>query len=115
MLVLLPEILIDRLLAGGLGNSRHLPRPEVLADRLLAALRSGAEAGGDSRGLMSAAMLIVVQDKPTLTLRVDYDEKPIDKLESLLAHTRDPAYSQWVDVLPTIDRPYGGGTSKKSA
>ena len=64
-----------------------------LADRLLAALRSGSKAGGDSRGLMSAAMLIVAQDKPTLTLRVDYDEKPIDKLESLLALTRDPTAS----------------------
>ena len=42
---------------------------------------------------MSTAMLILVQDKPTLTLRVDYDKKPIDKLESLLARTRDPAYS----------------------
>ena len=86
-----------------------------LADRLLAALRSGAKAGGDSRGLMSAAMLIVAQDRPTLTLRVDYDEKPVDKLESLLALTRDPAYSQWLDVLPTIDRPHGVGASKKSA
>ena len=63
-----------------------------LADKLLAGLRSGAEAGGDSRGLMSTAMLILVQDKPTLTLRVDYDKKPIDKLDSLLARTRDPAY-----------------------
>jgi hypothetical protein len=59
-------------------------------------------------------MLIVAQDKPTLTLRVDYDEKPIDKLEALLARTRDPAYSQWLDVLPTIDQPHGVGASKKS-
>ena len=86
-----------------------------LADRLVAALRSGAEAGGDSRGLMSAAILIVSYDKPPLTLRVDYDESPIDRLESLLARTRDPAYSQWLDELPTIDRPHGVGTSKRSA
>ncbi len=86
-----------------------------LAERLLAGLRSGAEAGGDSRGLMSAAILIVSYDRPPLTLRVDYDESPIDRLESLLARTRDPAYSQWLDELPTINHPHGIGASKRSA
>ena len=89
--------------------------PGDLANRLLAALRSGAEVGGDSRGLMSAAILIVSHDKPLLTLRVDFDERPIGRLESLSARTRDPDYSQWLDDLPTINHPHGVGASKRSA
>lgn len=85
-----------------------------LADRLLATLRSGAKAGGDSRGLMSAAILIVSHDKPPLTLRVDFDESPTDRLESRLARTRDPAYSQWLDDLPTINHAHGVSASKRS-
>ena len=55
-----------------------------IGDRLIAALRAGEKAGGDSRGLMSAALLILPPDSPPLTLRVDFDETPIDRLELLL-------------------------------
>ena len=72
-----------------------------IGDRLIAALRAGAEAGGDSRGLMSAALLILPPDSPPLTLRVDFDKAPIDRLESLLQKTQEPAYLNWLQTLPT--------------
>jgi len=72
-----------------------------IEDRLIAALRAGAAAGGDSRGLMSAALLVLPPDLPPLSLRVDFDEAPIDRLGALLQKTRDPEYAAWLRKLPT--------------
>jgi len=114
----------DLVVAGNiLANEEVLPRmlqgfqsaSGDLGDRLIAALRSGAAAGGDSRGLMSAALLIVSLEKPPLTLRVDYDDNPIDRLSALLARTRETAYSQWLKELPTVNDPHGLGAEKRSA
>ena len=77
-----------------------------IGDRLIAALRAGEKAGGDSRGLMSAALLILPPDSPPLTLRVDFDETPIDRLELLLQKTREPAYSTWLKTLPHHPDPH---------
>jgi uncharacterized Ntn-hydrolase superfamily protein len=77
-----------------------------IADRLIAALRAGAEVGGDSRGLMSAAMLVLPPDLPPMTLRVDFDESPIDRLDFLLQKTRDTDYSAWLKKLPTHKYPH---------
>jgi len=63
----------------------------LLADRLLAAMHAGQEAGGDRRGRQSAAMLIV-QDKAGysgfddrhIDLRVDDHPRPIEELTRLL-------------------------------
>ena len=59
--------------------------------RLLGALRAAEGAGGDARGRMSAAMLIVDgrrRDHPwegvLLDVRVDHDDQPLDRLEHLL-------------------------------
>ena len=76
-----------------------------IEDKLIAALRAGARAGGDSRGLMSAALLVLPPDAPPLTLRVDFDESPIDRLEALLQKTREPAYRAWMKTLPTHPYP----------
>ena len=62
-----------------------------LADKLMAALFAGQEAGGDTRGQQSAALL-VVQEKSGyggfndryIDLRVDDAEKPIKELQRLL-------------------------------
>jgi uncharacterized Ntn-hydrolase superfamily protein len=63
-----------------------------LARRLHAALLAGQEAGGDARGAMSAALLVVsgsLPDSPgagvVVDLRVDRAERPIDELARLLA------------------------------
>jgi uncharacterized Ntn-hydrolase superfamily protein len=63
-----------------------------LADRLLQALAAGDEAGGDSRGRQSAALLVVREgagygglDDIAVDLRVDDHVAPIPELERLLA------------------------------
>lgn len=61
-----------------------------LAARLLAALRSGDEAGGDKRGRQSAAILVVRDGggygggtDVSVSLRVDDHERPVDELDRL--------------------------------
>lgn len=61
-----------------------------LAQRLLAALRAGQEAGGDRRGMQSAALLVVSAsggysgyDDRAIDLRVDDHPEPIRDLERL--------------------------------
>lgn len=76
------------------------------ADRLLAGLRAGARAGGDSRGLMSAALLILSPDMPPLTLRIDHSATPLDDLEALLARAMDPAYAGWLTKVPVLSAPH---------
>ncbi len=63
-----------------------------LADRLLAALAAGDEAGGDRRGKQSAALLVVRpgggyggDTDRYLDLRVDDDPEPVRKLQRLVA------------------------------
>jgi uncharacterized Ntn-hydrolase superfamily protein len=72
-----------------------------LAERLLAALQAGARAGGDARGLMSAALLVVPPDSPPLDLRIDHDAAPLRALGRLLALARRPDYAAWTATLPT--------------
>lgn len=62
-----------------------------LADRLVAALEAGQEAGGDSRGRQSAALLVVRQkggygglNDRRIDLRVDDHPTPIQELKRLL-------------------------------
>ena len=65
-----------------------------LADRLLAGLAAGDEAGGDVRGRMSAALRVVTGEPPAnpwqgtlVDLRVDLDPDPVGRLrESLRIH-----------------------------
>jgi uncharacterized Ntn-hydrolase superfamily protein len=67
----------------------------TLAERLLAALAAGQEAGGDSRGMQSAALLVVRErggygghNDRYLDLRVDDHPSPIAELQRLYAlHT----------------------------
>lgn len=62
-----------------------------LADKLMAALFAGQEAGGDTRGQQSAALLVVQENSGYggfndryIDLRVDDAEKPIAELQRLL-------------------------------
>ena len=62
-----------------------------LADKLMAALFAGQEAGGDTRGQQSAALLVVQEhsgyggfNDRYIDLRVDDAEKPIEELQRLL-------------------------------
>jgi uncharacterized Ntn-hydrolase superfamily protein len=82
--------------------------PGTLAERLLAALAAGEEAGGEKRGMESAALLVV---KPGggyggnhdrwLDLRVDHAESPIEELRGLLGlHTLYFGRSAVADLIP---------------
>jgi uncharacterized Ntn-hydrolase superfamily protein len=69
-----------------------------LSLRLLAALEAGQKAGGDKRGMQSAAMLIVKKDggvwlhnDVVLRLQVDDNPTPIAELRRLV----EKAVSQW--------------------
>jgi uncharacterized Ntn-hydrolase superfamily protein len=63
-----------------------------LSVRLLAALEAGETAGGDARGRMSAALLVVPPDgepwRRSVDLRVDYDEDPLAELSRALRFHR---------------------------
>lgn len=61
-----------------------------LGIKLIEALKAGQKAGGDKRGMQSAALLVVSKnggysgfDDRIIDLRVDDDEKPIEELERL--------------------------------
>lgn len=54
------------------------------ADRLLAAMRAGQDAGGDARGQQSAGILIYgTEEYPDLSLRVDDHPAPLQELRRL--------------------------------
>ncbi len=76
-----------------------------LANRLLNSLKSGAATGGDSRGLMSAAILVVGEDIPPLSLRVDFSEQPLLALEELLQRIQEDDYSAWLKTVPVYCDP----------
>lgn len=75
-----------------------------LSHRLMAALDAGQEAGGDTRGMQSAAMLIVkegggvwLNHDVVLRLQVDDHEKPLEELRRLvdIAAKQREMVAQW--------------------
>lgn len=74
--------------------------------RLLSALDAANTAGGDSRGLLSAALLVVGRDLPPLTLRIDYSETPLADLRALHTRATTGAYADWVVLVPTLNDPH---------
>ena len=77
----------------------------AMAVRLLSALEAGATAGGDARGVRSAALQVVSVERPPLDLRVDYSKTPIGDLKSLYAMTQDEEYQKFLAQLPTLSQP----------
>lgn len=69
--------------------------------RLLAALTAGDIAGGDARGIQSAAIKICTdQPYPLIDVRVDYSLNPLDDLSTLLEKVRTGSYADFVAELP---------------
>ena len=73
------------------GFEEAIKKKARLADAILAALKAADDAGGDSRGKQSAAILVVRkeggyigQDDRFVDLRVDDDKEPISKLGKLI-------------------------------
>jgi uncharacterized Ntn-hydrolase superfamily protein len=73
--------------------------------RLLAALDAAATAGGDSRGLLSAALLVVRRDAAPLTLRIDHSETPLEDLRALHGKATSGTYAAWAAMVPTLEEP----------
>ncbi len=77
-----------------------------LADRLVAALEGGQAVGGDLRGQLSAAILIVSGEKQSkrglgrlMELRVEEHPKPIEELRRLVKHSRAHGFLRRARVL----------------
>lgn len=77
------------------------------AQRLLAALSAGEEAGGDKRGKQAAALLVHTTERyPFLDLRVDDHADPIAELWRLYDKSFE-RYQALLDCLPSEARPWG--------
>ena len=94
-----PEVLVAT-------RTAYLESSGAMPDRLMAALMAGARAGGDSRGLLSAALLVVSRSQTPLSLRIDRSAHPLEDLSNLLAAVRSEPYWGWTRVVPTLDEPY---------
>lgn len=84
----------------------YLTLEGALPSRLLAALDAAESAGGDSRGLQSAALLVVSRSSPPLTLRIDCSETPLRDLRALYVRACSGPYADWTRLVPTLDAPY---------
>ncbi|MFP9136961.1 DUF1028 domain-containing protein [Devosia sp. XGJD_8] len=87
---------LDEMLAG-----YHCQHKAGFAGRLLAALLAGAAAGGDSRGIGSAALRVyTTQAYPDLDLRVDASDEPMAALEQLFALATSGPYAEFFAQVP---------------
>lgn len=80
--------------------------PGDLAERLLAALGAAEAAGGDSRGLLSAALLVVAPTAAPLSLRIDHSPQPIASLTDLHRRATTGEYAEWARHVPTAADPH---------
>lgn len=115
-----PEI-GERLFDGGVAAGNMLAAPSVVdalvagfvdartsfPERLLAALVAADAAGSDSRGLQSAALLVLSPAHAPLTLRVDLSPAPLAGLGDLLARATSGDYAAWARQVPCADDPFG--------
>jgi uncharacterized Ntn-hydrolase superfamily protein len=84
-------------------------RDDPLAARLIAGLQAGQRAGGEGRGLRSAALLVVERESfPLADLRVDHAPDPLTALDSLWRE-----YEPWARdfVLRAVDPDRAHGSS----
>ncbi len=78
-----------------------------LAERLLAALEAGEQAGGDKRGKQSAALKIATSDPyPDLDIRTDDHPDPLRELRRLYAVSQE-RFGVFRRFLPGADSPGG--------
>lgn len=70
--------------------------------RMLRVLQAANQAGGDSRGLLSAALLVMAPNQPPLDLRIDHSEEPLSALGRLLERSRQSPYFDWLSEVPVL-------------
>ena len=66
------------------------------------ALAAADAAGGDKRGLVSAALLILDPHRPPLDLRIDYHVNPLTALKRLCDRAHGPPYHKWLGKVPVL-------------
>ncbi|ALG89435.1 MAG: DUF1028 domain-containing protein [Pseudomonadota bacterium] len=84
----------------------YLSATGAFATRLLRALEAGHAAGSDSRGLLSAALLVVGRDMAPLSLRIDWSETPVPALWQLYHKSQASPYADWLQAVPTRNDPH---------
>jgi uncharacterized Ntn-hydrolase superfamily protein len=77
----------------------------TFAGKLIDALAAGERAGGDSRGLRSAAVRVVCRDHPPVDLRADFDQQPVTRLAEIHRATLEPDFQAFLARVPTIADP----------
>ncbi|WP_297107160.1 DUF1028 domain-containing protein [uncultured Devosia sp.] len=91
------EQVLDRM-AKAFEDARKLGR---LSDRLLATLEAGADAGGDSRGVGSAALKVFQDERyPLVDLRIDRSDNVMLDLRALHAETTSGGYADFFRQVP---------------
>jgi uncharacterized Ntn-hydrolase superfamily protein len=76
-------------------------REAPFEQRLLGALRAGENAGGDRRGIGSAALKVYVGEPiPTIDLRIDLSDAPLEALAVLLHRTTTGSYAEFFSAIP---------------
>ena len=74
------------------------------AERMLRVLTAARDAGGDSRGLKSAALLVLEPERPPLDLRIDqHDSDPVSALGQLWRKTCQSPYFDWLAEVPVLN------------
>ena len=80
---------------------KHVNSDQAPIDqRMLNALKAGKDAGGDNRGLLSAALLVLSPNHPPLDLRIDYSSDPLSDLQLLLDRSKQSPYHDWLSEVP---------------
>ncbi|MEM2167392.1 MAG: DUF1028 domain-containing protein [Candidatus Bathyarchaeia archaeon] len=79
-------------------NAFEMAEGEWLAERLMRSLEAGGKAGGDRRGMRSAALIVaerepIHESRPLVDLRVDLDIEPIKKLRIIFE-----SYKEWLRI-----------------
>ncbi|KKB08970.1 DUF1028 domain-containing protein [Devosia chinhatensis] len=93
--MLTDDAVLDAVMTGFGAPAGHFGRA------LYNGLASGARAGGDKRGLGSAALKVFgTEAYPALDLRIDWSADPIGDLEALLALAMDGNYADFFAQVP---------------
>ena len=80
---------------------KHVNSDQAPIDqRILNALKAGKDAGGDNRGLLSAALLVLSPNHPPLDLRIDYSSDPLSDLQLLIDRSKQSPYHDWLSEVP---------------
>lgn len=77
-----------------------------MGDCLIAALQAGRDAGGDVRGVCSAALVLDDGDGAAVNLRIDHSKTPIADLRALYERSKDKDYRAFLKRLPDRDHPH---------